>query len=70
MKVKTHPTITITREEQKRIKDFVEELYDGYKTDLDAFNNVLFPEYIGDIIDSIASKMEDTSYNTVIEYED
>lgn len=70
MKVKTRPTIAVTREEQKRIKDFVEELYNAYKTDVEAFTSSCFPEYVGDIVDSIASDMEDTSYSTVIEYED
>ena len=70
MKIKTHPTITITREEQKRVKDFVNQLYDAYKTDLDAFSRYTFIDYIGDIVDSIASDTEETSYNTVIEYED
>lgn len=70
MKVKTQPTIAVTREEQKRIKDFVEELYNAYKIDVEAFTNSCFPEYVGDIIDSIASDMESTSYSTVIEYED
>lgn len=70
MKVKTNPTITITREEQKRIKDFVIELYDAYQADLDTFARYTFIDYIGDIIDSIATDTEETSYNTVIKYED
>ena len=70
MTVETKPTITVTREEQKRIKDFVEGLYIAFETDVEAITNSCFPKYVGDIVESIASDMEDTSYDTVIEYED